>query len=316
MSRRKRLKHTTIYLVVVCLVRLLGLLPHRVALAVGRWVGLLAWRLGRRERRRALSNLALAEQGASDPHRQRLVRQMFVLLGRSAMECVVMGRLRGKLGTASSPVRHASGAREVLEQALARGRGVLYVTAHLGNWELMAAEVARMAPVTVLYKPSYDPRFTEMIIKFRELNGVRGISATAAGHLRQVLASLARGEVIGVLLDQPVPSGCQVPFFDRPAWTSNLVSRLHHKTGAPIVFGYMESHCPDPGRHILHMSPISETNQGDTCLTQRLTREVERAVRRNPAQWLWSLDRWRSTESGHLSTHRADAANSIPAASN
>lgn len=302
MSRSlKRLKNDAIYLLVVTLLWLLRWLPHRAALAVGRGLGGLAWALAGRERRRARANLELAGVGGSPRRQARLVRRMFEQLGRSAMECVVMDRLRPRLGTSLSPVRYEPGAKEALERALARGKGVVYVTAHLDNWELMAAEVARLAPVSVLYKPSYDPRLTRIIEKFRSNNGVKGIPVTHSGHLRQVLAALARGEIVGILLDQPVPTGCQVSFFHRPAWTSQLAARLHRTTGASLVFGCLRRE--GPSAHLLSIKPVFP-KEGSTVaeVTQGVTGAVELAVRCNPDQWLWSLDRWRSTESSLLST--------------
>lgn len=310
--RTKRIKNFTIYVVVLALVRLLCWLPHRVALGLGRALGLVAWVVAARERRRALANLAASSLGRGPRQDRRLVRQMFSHMGQSALECVVMGkRLRCRLGSPTSPVSYSPGALQALRQGLEQGRGVLFVTAHLGNWELMAAEVARQAPVTVLVKPSYDPRLTRVISDFRSDNGVVGISVKCPGHLRSVLATLARGHVVGVLLDQSVPNGCRTPFLGRPASTTRLVARLHLSTGAAIVAGFIHR----VGlRHIVSISPIScGIHVTADMLTGVLSRAVEEAIREHPQQWMWSLDRWRSTERDLLSS---SFANSIPVSNN
>jgi KDO2-lipid IV(A) lauroyltransferase len=300
--RLKRIKNTLIYHCVAALVWMLGCLPWRLALGVGRALGRLAFRVARRERRRALDNLRQAEPVSNASHRM-MVREMFVHLGQNAMECVVMKRLRPLLGTPESPVCFSTGSREALVRALGKGRGVIFITAHLGNWELMAAEIARVAPVAVLRKPSYDPRFTRMIDDFRRQNGVSGIEV---GHLKAVLAALARGEILGILLDQPVPTGCQLSFLGRAAWTSTLPVRLQQKTGAEVVTGFIRR--VSPTRHVVDIQLISLRNTGEAGI-QRLSESIEKAICQTPNQWLWSLDRWRSTETKLLSS---PLANSIP----
>lgn len=302
----KRAKNQALYHLVMALVWLVRRMPLALARACGRSLGLLAWMVAGRERRRARSNLARAGVNGEG----RVARSMFRHLGMSAIECVLMDRYRARLGTDQSPVRFVEGSRERLLALVAEGRGVLYATAHLGNWELMAAEIACWAPVTVLAKPSYDERFSRFIRDFRSRSRVRSVSV-ARPHLRRVIEALGRGEVVGVLLDQPVPTGCRVSFFGRPAWTSTIVARLHRSTGAPIVCGTIHRDPADPHCHeiAIHQVSIDKTwtvEQG----TQAVTAHLEAAVRRYPEQWAWSLDRWRSTETGVLSS---PTANCIPA---
>ena len=305
--RRKLLKNAIIYYCVAALVWLLQWLPHRLALSVGRTLGRLAHRFARKERARALDNLLRADLAgdlAGSPDRttcRRIAREMAVHLGQNAMECVVLPRIRPKLGTGASPVSYAPGAREALRSALEPGAGVVFVTAHLGNWELMAAEIARVAPVSVLRKRSYDPRFTEMIDKFRVSSGVRGIEV---GRLKPVLAALAHGQIVGILLDQPVPNGCQLPFMGRLARTSTLPARIHQRTGAAVVTGFIRR-----VGAVRHEVCIDLICKGNSCsgltveaLTLLLSRRIEQAIRRAPAQWIWSLDRWRSAKRKRLSS--------------
>jgi KDO2-lipid IV(A) lauroyltransferase len=308
-ERIKRIKNDLVYAIVRVLVQMLGGLPHRLALALGAALGRLGYLLAGPERRRALANLARAGIGGSAGGRRRLVRRMFSHIGKNAMECVVLKRLRPHLGTDRSPVQYSPGSRAALEAAVAKGRGVLFVTAHIGNWELMAAEVARVAPVSVFVKPSYDPRFTRMIGEFRRANGVEGISVARPGHLRSALAALRRGEILGVLLDQAVPTGCLVPFMGHLAWTSTVVESLERVSGASVVWGAV--HRCAARRHSLSICSLSERKtQPARGLTHLLTAQVEAAVRAHPSEWMWSLDRWRSTESPLLSS---PIASSIPA---
>lgn len=240
------------------------------------------------------------------PHkgRLRLLREMFIHLGRSALECVVLHRLAGRFGTPADPVRFSPGALEALMQAAAPGKGVLYVTAHMGNWELMGAAVARHLPVSVLYKPSYDPRFTRMICRFREAHGVRGIDVSRPGHLKKVLRALRQGSVVGVLLDQPSEAGEMIPFLGRPAPTSTLVTTMARRTGAAVVAGFIVRQ--GRARHEVSIVPLGQAGRPPdvrACL-----KPMERAITRAPAQWIWSLNRWRLRGQGKDLT-----ANNIPA---
>lgn len=309
LKKIKKIKNDLLYAMACVLIRVLGWLPHGLALALGAALGQLGYLLARRERRRALANLKRAGIGGTARGRRRLVRRMFSHIGKNALECAVLKQLRPHLGTHRSPVHYAPGARAALEAAVARGQGVLFVTAHIGNWELMAAEVARVAPVSVLVKPSYDPRFTRMIGEFRRANGVQGISVARPGHVRTALAALRRGEILGVLLDQAVPTGCQIPFMGHLAWTSTVVESLQRATDAAVVWGFV--HRGAARRHLLSISLLSEEkNQIGHALTHLLTAQVEAAVRAHPSEWMWSLDRWRSTESILLSSPNAS---NIPA---
>ncbi len=303
--RFKRVKNTLIYGVVISLMTALRglffLMPHRGVVKLGTAVGALAGLLGRRERRRALENVGLGLPSLSAEERDRLVDRMFHNLGRSALECVAMSRLRPRLLDDQGPVQFEEGSLTTLESAMGQGRGVIYVTCHLGNWELMAAAVAQRFPVTVLYKGSYDSRFTRIINRFRSENGVSGIDVARPGHLRQAIRALREGQVLGILLDQPVVNGDLVSFFGSPAPTSQIVPALEAVTGAIVVTGTIRRVTPSQHAISIHEFPPPTAVQSRRSLTQALTTTLEEAISQDPDQWIWSLDRWRSTESRTLS---------------
>lgn len=296
-GRLKRLKNHLLFWIARLVMGVLARAPARWATGAGAALGALGWVIARRERSRAEENLRRVFPDMTARARGRLARQAFVNLGRSAAECVVMPRLRPQLCTDRAVAGFTPGSAETLAGAVAEGRGVLFVTGHLGNWELMAAAVARLAPVSVLFKPSYDPRFTRLIQAFRGASGIECIDVTRAAHLRHALEALRRARVLGVLVDQPVPGGVRVPFLGQPAWTSPLVPLLSRRTGAPVICGSI--------RRVGGKGPLRHTIQVERCLlpaelslaeaVQEASRPLERAIRGAPEQWTWSLDRWRST---------------------
>ena len=272
------------------LVWLAGRLPLGLVLALGPALGRLAWLVAGHERRRALGNVERAFPGMDPQKRRRLVRGVFDSMGRGAMECAAMDRLRPNIDQPGGLVSFTDGSLAVLQQQLAQGRGVLFVTAHLGNWELLGAAVARQAPLAVLFAPSYDPRFTAMMTRFRQRSEIQSINVARPTHMLSVLRALRAGKVVGVLVDQPVTDGTPASFFGRPAPTSELVPALARRSGAAVVVGFIRR-C-EAGRHVASIRRL-----GLSADPGRATREinlvVQQAVAETPQQWLWTLDRWR-----------------------
>ena len=285
-------------MVVIALVRRL---PRRVALVLGAAVGRTALLLARPERRRALANLARAYPELASGRRHRLARQSFAELGRCAFECMATrSRDVGRLVDTEA-------AEHRMRQQLAAGRGLVFVSAHFGNWELMAAAVARLslAPVYVLARRSYDPRFTKLIEDFRARRGVCCLWVESPGHLRRALRVLQSGGIIGVLLDRPVDRGAvQSDFFGHPAPTSPVAAWLSRLARTPVVVGFIRRGID--GRHRLSVRRVDPGDEGgpgsktaaDARFTQRLTGEIQHSIERSPGHWAWSLDRWRSAGLG------------------
>jgi Kdo2-lipid IVA lauroyltransferase/acyltransferase len=321
MNRRlgQRVKNHLIFALVMVLIVVLRRTPRSWVGPVGWIIGRWAWLCGIKERRRALSNVARVFPQLVARSRSHMVQQMFVQLGQSALECMMLPRWRPHLWD-EELVSFAPGSLALLRDALSERRGVVFVTAHLGNWELMAAKVACLAPVHVLFKPSYDPRFTRLMEQFRQGNGVQGIDVTHPGHLRLAVKALRRGEIVGILLDQPVDQGASFPFLGHLASTSTLAARLAHREKAVTIAGfcYRERPC----QHAIFLRRVG-TERGPFCpkaVTRQLSSTVEEAIFRDPAQWVWSLDRWRSADqdglSSRLSSRSSTTASVVPAGNN
>jgi KDO2-lipid IV(A) lauroyltransferase len=194
-------------------------------------------------------------------------------------------------------VEFADGSLDVLEAARDRKKGVIFVTGHVGNFELLASVVARRVPLSVLARKSYDPRFSRLIERFRGASSVETIWVDERSHLLQAASALREGRVLGVLLDQPTQaqSGLAVPFFGRPAPTSAIAASLARSTGAALVCGFIVRRAD--GRQVVSISAVGMADgardQQQLATTARLTAEIERVIRAHPDQWLWTLDRWR-----------------------
>jgi Kdo2-lipid IVA lauroyltransferase/acyltransferase len=269
-------------------------LPRVRAEAFGRRLGLLFRRLSRRRRELVERNLLRAFPEASLEELRRLARGVFAHFGGLAFDLVA---------SIGEPRESILGRVEVVgferaRRACASGRGVFFLTAHLGNWE-MAAIVASLLdlPTHVVGRPLDNPLLETHLRSFREHGGNTVIpKATAARELIRVLRS---GGAVGILMDQHArpPDAVAVPFFGRHASTTTAVARLADRTEALIL--PVTCLRAGPARYRLECHEVvdprnlSPEERETATFTARLNGIIESLVRTAPEQWLWLHDRWR-----------------------
>jgi KDO2-lipid IV(A) lauroyltransferase len=271
---------------------LLGHLPLRLGLWVGARVGDLLWVTLPGRRAVALDNLARAfGRERSAEQLAELGRRSFQHLGMNLVEaCVFFFRPPTVLLS-----RVDLGNPEPVREAVAMGRGVLALTAHLGNWELLAAVSAlSVYPLSVVMRPLDDPVVNWLIERFRRRSGVELIAKGQA--LPAMRDALRQGRMVGVLLDQNASraEGVFVPFFGIPASTSKALAVLSLRTGAPVVPIFILR--GREGRHSVWADPpIPAPETGDVAAyTAAFNRSIEAAIRRAPEQWFWLHRRWKT----------------------
>ncbi len=181
---------------------------------------------------------------------------------------------------------------ELVEAAWAAGRGILFLTPHLGCFEITAQYYAARKPMTVLYRRPKQDWLAPLIEEGRGAN-LKLAPADLSG-VRRLLKALKSGEAVGMLPDQ-VPGkgeGAWLPFFGRPAYTMTLAARLA-ETGATVLLAYAERLHYGAGYH-LKLFALSAPLEGD--LMQRaaqVNRELEALVRQCPQQYLWGYNRYK-----------------------
>lgn len=177
----------------------------------------------------------------------------------------------------------------VLDDAERAGRGVLFVTAHLGAFDVSARwYAATRAPITVLFKPPRKEWLRPLVAFVRDRDAMRAVPPTLGG-LRTMLRALRARQAVGLLPDQ-VPSageGRWAPFFGEPAYTMTLPERLVQQSGARVVVAICERVARPPGWR-LHLEPMHET-PGAEALNARL----QQCILRSPEQYLWGYNRYR-----------------------
>jgi KDO2-lipid IV(A) lauroyltransferase len=278
-----------IFMLADFLFRLFARLPLKCLYYLGGMGGWLVYLCSPAYRRRMRANLAQAVGGAS----RVLLRRAVAEAGRQALEiCWIWLR---PLDTVLAQVKAVYGL-ELVEAARRDGVGILFVTPHLGCFELAAHYCAHAggAPLTVLYRP---PRYSALE-PLMQAGRIRGSVKTAPADLagvRQLLRALRASEMVGILPDQTprAGEGAWADFFGRPAWTMTLGVRLAEVRGARTIYVWVER-LPRGRGYALHYSLPAENCEGNPAMRcAAMNREIERLIRQCPTQYLWAYNRFK-----------------------
>jgi Kdo2-lipid IVA lauroyltransferase/acyltransferase len=281
-------------------IKILGWLPRPLARAFAIGIGQAVYLLHVRLRRVGMRNLALAFPEKSEAERARILRGEFTSLGRQLAEVCQFPRYTRE--NIDNVVVYDG--LENYEQAYARGKGVLFVTAHFGGWELSAfAHSLHGHWLHVVMRPMDNPYLDRLIESYRTMYGNKTVGKD--DFVRGLLAAMKAGETVGILMDTNMtpPQGVFVDFFGIPACTASGLARIALRTDAAVVPGFTiwdES----LGKYRLRFDPAVElVRTGDleadiVANTQKFTKVIEDYVRKYPEQWLWVHRRWKTRPEG------------------
>ncbi len=270
-------------------------LPRRLVLWLGGRLGALWARLDRRHLAIAADNLRRAFPDWDQARVARTARGVYRHFGTVILDLLWM---QGRSAAQLLGLADLDGVEHV-QQARARGRGVLCPGAHLGNWELQAiASVPLVGDIASIARPLDNPRLDSRLVALRTSTGNSVIYKQKA--LSQAIRTLRGGGILAVLIDQNVQDkdGVFVRYFGRPACTTTVAAALALKTGCAIV----PVRCtlrPDGRYRMTYGPPVAWTGTGRrdedvVGLTQELTSTIESWVRETPEQWLWLHRRWKT----------------------
>lgn len=275
----------------------LRLLPPPAACSVMEQVGRAGQVVLRRRRAIVRDQLAAALPELSAEETGRLAGEIFAHLGRTAGEVFGPDDPRLLMAVEVDP------GWEILDRALAGGRGAIAVTGHIGNFELGGALLARRYRLLDVVKTQRNPLFDAYLERQRSARGIRTVPM--ASSAKAVLAHLRRGGLVTLLVDQDAgAAGATVDFLGRPASTWTGAARISLRTGCPVVPLAMRRIAP--GRHVLHireaLTPPARSARIESVqvieFTRRISAAVERFVREEPRQWFWVHRRWKGAALG------------------
>jgi KDO2-lipid IV(A) lauroyltransferase len=298
---RYRLEYALAWL----LIRGISILPRPVARAAGIGLGQLVYLLHGKLRRVGMRNLQLAFPQKSAHERRRILRGEFTSLGRQLAEvCLFPSYTRENV----TKIVVYDGF-ENFERAEARGKGVIYLTAHLGGWELSAfSHSIQGHPLHVVMRSMDNPFLDRFITHLRTMHGNRAVDKD--NFVRGLLSAMKAGETVGILMDTNMtpPQGVFVDFFGIPACTASGLARIALRTDAAVVPGFTIWDRElrkyrlrfDPALDLIRTGDEEADIVANTAL---FTKVIEQYVRRYPDQWLWVHRRWKTRPAGEKSLY-------------
>lgn len=265
--------------------RIFARLPLAWLHGVGACVGWLIYRASPAYAHRLRENLRASGVWRDEADYQRLLRASIREAGKGLLEIVKIWF--APVGAVSALVTCKSWA--VVEQAQANGRGLIFLTPHLGCFEVSAFYGAQRLPLTVLYRPP-RLRWLEPLMLAGRVRGQAKLAPATVSGVRALYKALRAGQAVGLLPDQApgAGEGAWASFFGRPAYTMTLVTRLQQATGAAIVLAFAER-LPRGAGYQLHLERVDTQGFDERALN----RAIESIVRRRPEQYLWSYNRYK-----------------------
>ena len=281
-------------------IKILGILPRPLSRAFAIALSQLVYLLHFRLRQVGMRNLAMVFPEKSNAERARILRGEFTSLGRQLAELCQFPRYA--LENVDQVVVYDG--LENYERAYARGKGVLFLTAHFGGWELSAfAHSLHGHWLHVVMRPMDNVYLDRMIRRYRTMHGNQTVDKD--DFVRGLLAAMKAGEVVGILMDTNMtpPQGIFVNFFGIPACTASGLARIALRTDAAVVPGFTIWDA-ELGKYRLRFDPALElirTGELEADIaanTQMFTKVIEDYVRKYPDQWLWVHRRWKTRPEG------------------
>jgi KDO2-lipid IV(A) lauroyltransferase len=264
----------------------------RLTSSLGRIMGLLYFTLIKSHRKMAIANLRRAFPALSAREATQLARQVCIHFGKSALEFLRIPAM--SMDEVLHRVEFVG--EDNLRAAFTPGKGVLLITAHFGNWELMGTRLAREGyPFDAIARDSELPSTTAIINRIRESSGLR---VFPRGELLPAIRALKDNRILAILPDQHDYDGIFVDFFGQPAKTAIGPATIALRTGALLLPVFTFRQLDDTIR-VVFQPPFAAESTGNKeedvrALTQRIMGLIEAAIREAPDQWLWFHNRWKS----------------------
>ena len=273
-----------------------AMLPMTLALKAGELLGFVFYVLWGSRRKIAIDNVEKAVEADGlkiDVSPSQVVRKSFMNLGRSLAEII---KIYFGLGRRLIDSIEVVGFDNYLK-AKERGKGILFITGHCGNWELTALGFgARVAPLAVIARAQNNPYLNRLVEKTRARYGNRIIYKQ--GALMAILSVLRNNGMVGVLMDQAVlpEEGYIIDFLGRGAWTMKIPAIIARKRGAAVLPAFIHR---EGNRYIGTLYPevpLSQEKDEEKALiedTKKFSSYIENYIREHPAEWLWIHRRWK-----------------------
>ncbi|MFV8572401.1 lysophospholipid acyltransferase family protein [Marinobacter sp. SBS5] len=293
------------YFLIAGLLRLVSFLPLRAAQFIGKWLGLLGWAMNGRSRKVTDTNIRICLPELTSAEQRQLSKDSMAHTGMTAAEIPLMWEwsVEKCLGL----IKETRGL-ELVEEALASGKGLILLAPHIGNWELIGLLFSSRYKMASLYSPPHIKEFEDYMIRVRGRVGSELVRGDRRGLLR-LMGILKEGGVAGILPDQS-PRGktnAYAPFFGMEVRTMTLVNKLMLKTGANVLVAFAERLPQSNGFRIIVEEAAPGNGDADPVVAATaLNKSVEKVVRMAPAQYQWEYKRLRHRPPGNPNPYYPD----------
>jgi len=298
---RQRLEYALAWLII----KILGGLPRSLSRGAAISLSWTIYLVHVRLRHVGMRNLRLAFPEKTRRERARILRGVFTSLGRQLAEVCLFPRYT--LENVGKVVVYDG--FENFERALSRGKGVLFLTAHLGAWELSAFTHSLYGhPLHIVMRPLDNVYLDRLMRRYRTMHGNSTVDKD--DFVRGLLSAMKAGETVGILMDTNMtpPQGVFVDFFGIPACTASGLARIALRSDAAVVPGFTVW---DPAlrKYRLRFDPalkLIRTGNDDADVlanTALFTKVIEEYVRKYPDQWLWVHRRWKTRPAGEAALY-------------
>ena len=302
---REGVKDALEYAVALTLLKSFEWMPRPIAYPAAEAFAALGFHIAGRQRRAGLRNLEMAMPHLSDRERYAILRGSFSNLGRLLVEFTHFRRLDR---TNISELVVYEGFHHY-ENAIRRGKGVIFLTAHFGAWELSCfAHSLYGHPMKFVVREIDNPQVENLIEHYREMAGNTPIDKRNAS--RDILRALRNNETVGILVDQNTTrdEGVFAEFFGIPACTTPAVATLAMRTGAVVIPGFLVWDATRRIHRLCFDPPVELVSTGDPGRdivenTRLFNTILENVIRRHPDQWLWIHRRWKTRPEGEMSLY-------------
>ncbi|NCN44698.1 MAG: lipid A biosynthesis acyltransferase [Piscirickettsiaceae bacterium CG_4_9_14_3_um_filter_43_564] len=269
----------------------------------GAVMGWLLWKLPSQPKRISKINIELAFPYLSENQQQQLLKKSLMELGKTTTElgalwCWPTDKILKKIQGVSG--------ESYIKEAFAQGQGVMVLSPHIGCWEVVGLYLAQNYPMTILYRPPNIPYMESFMTKVRQRAGATLVPTDLTG-VKRLRQALRKNELIGILPDQDpgASGGVYAPFFNHPARTMVLVSKLAAKSNCRVLTIVAER-LPDGQGYYLHITPAEAdvANTDEAIATTALNRSVEKCAKRFSTQYQWNYKRYKHPPKGTADVYK------------
>ncbi|MBQ3943503.1 MAG: lysophospholipid acyltransferase family protein [Elusimicrobia bacterium] len=281
--------------------KLVLILPYKFTVGfLSNFLGGLAYYVVGDARNKARKHLTMCFPEKSQEEITKIIKTIFKYEAKNFFELLNFPKMSSEFFDSIAIMEQEQ--KDLFNKLLERKKGILALSGHIGNWEMLAAGVAKHYPLNVIARKIYIEELNNMLVHYRNIKQVKVILRSELSSARKMLKALRNNEIIAMLIDQDTSvQSVFVDFFGRPASTPLGLASIALKVGSPVILA-VDKRLPN-GKHKFVISdeivPPESTGDFDTDVknfTAKLTKKLEDFIRENPEQWVWFHERWKTKQ--------------------